>query len=138
MKFFKTNKMDKQTINEMEINGKVYVLKDSVKSNQPAVSCSGLKAVLIRSVHAGVHFGYLKSKEDTLAGRVVVLLKTRRVWYWKGAASLSQMAVDGVNCPNECKFTVELEENEITNVIEILPLTEKAFENLKSVKVWKM
>lgn len=128
--------MTKVKVDELTIEGVVYVPKDSVQ--KLAQSCDGLKAVLIRSVHSGVHFGFLKSKEDTLAGRVVTLAKSRRVWYWKGAASLSQMSVDGVNCPNDCKFSVEVDNIEVINVIEILDLTEKAFENLKNVKVWKM
>lgn len=95
------------------------------------------KPVLIRSYAAGVHFGILKSEEFTLAGKVVVLENTRRVWYWSGAATLSQMALEGVKNPNSCKFSVEIAENEIVNVIETLPLTATAFENLKNVPVWK-
>lgn len=128
--------MTKVKVDELVIDGVTYVPKETAQ--KLAQSCSGLQAVLIRSVHSGVHFGFLKSKEDTAAGRIVTLAKSRRVWYWKGAASLSQMAVDGVNCPNDCKFTVEVETIEVTNVIEVLPLTEKAHENLKNVKVWKM
>ena len=93
--------------------------------------------VLIRSYAAGVHFGILKSEEFTPSGKVVVLSNTRRVWYWSGAASLSQMALEGVKNPNACKFTVEIDENEIVNVIDTLPLTPTAFENLKNVPVWK-
>lgn len=127
--------MTKVKVDELTIDGTVYVPKDSVQKE--ARSTCGKQAVLIRSVHSGVHFGFLEKKEDTLAGRIVTLINARRVWYWKGAASLSQMALEGVNCPSECKFTVEIESIEVTNVIEILPLTEKAFNNLKNVPVWK-
>lgn len=95
------------------------------------------KSVLIRSRDAGVHFGTLVSEEFTPSGKVVVLKDTRRVWYWSGAASLSQMALEGVKNPNACKFSVEIAENEIVNVIETMPLTKTAFANLQSVPAWK-
>lgn len=125
-------------INEIEVNGVKYVPKDSINENKLACeNTDGLKPVLIRSYAAGVHFGYLKSEEFTLSGKVVTLINSRRVWYWKGAASLSQMALEGVKNPDECKFSVINELNEVVGVIETIPLTEKAFINLSKVAVWK-
>lgn len=124
-----------QKINELTINGTTYVPKDSVLPTTPVVD--GMKAVLIRSYAAGVHFGFLKSEKFTEAGKVVVLVNTRRAWYWDGAASLSQMAMEGVTKPQNCKFSVVVNENEIVNVIETIPLTEKAFDNLSKVDIWK-
>ena len=95
------------------------------------------KFVLVRSKYAGVHFGEVKSEKFTEAGKVVVLTNTRRVWYWDGAASLSQMAVDGVLNPSSCKFSMPVESNEIVDVIETIPLTEKAIDNLYKVAIWK-
>ena len=94
--------------------------------------------VLIRATNAGVHFGILASEEFTPAGKVAVLIATRRVWYWSGAASLSQMANEGVKNPGGCKFSVEVPQNEIVGVIETIPLTPEAYENLKNVPEWKM
>ena len=118
-------------VDELVIDGVTYVPKESV------VNTEGLIPVLIRSYAAGVHFGYLKKEDFTLSGKVVTLVNTRRVWYWDGAASLSQMALEGVNKPENCKFSVEVQSNEIVNVVETLPLTEKAFINLSKVAVWK-
>lgn len=125
----------KVKVDELTIEGVVYVPKDSIA--KMAESVDGLKPVLIRSYAAGVHFGLLKKEEFTPSGKVVVLVKTRRVWYWDGAASLSQMAEEGVKKPGNCKFSVEVSEIEIVNVIETIALTEKAYENLKSVQVWR-
>lgn len=124
-------------INEVEVNGVKYVRKDSVTASQLAPAVDGKPCVLVRSYGAGVHFGYLENEEFTPSGKVVTLSRTRRVWYWDGAASLSQMALEGVNKPENCKFSVELESNEIVNVIETIPLTEKAMLNLYKVAVWK-
>lgn len=130
--------MSKTTINEIEVNGIKYVPKDSISESKHKTSCDGLKYVLIRSYAAGVHIGYLKDEKFTQSGKVVTLLNTRRVWYWSGAASLSQLALEGSSKPSECKITVELDSNEIVNVIETIPLSEKAFTNLINIKTWKM
>lgn len=124
-------------LNEVELNGVKYVRKDSVDSNAMASTHEGLKCVLVRSYAAGVHFGYLKDEKFTEAGKVVTLINTRRVWSWDGAASLSQMALEGVSKPGSCKFSVEIASNEIVNVIETIPLTEKAQNNLYKVAVWR-
>ena len=122
-------------IEEITIDGEIYVPKVSVKSN--TIAHDGLKPVLIRADRAGVHFGFLKSEAFTPSGKVVTLVKTRRVYYWDGAATLSQMALEGVSKPGNCKFTVEISENEIVGVIETLPLTDIAYTNLNSVGVWR-
>jgi len=122
----------------IKIDDVEYIRKDSINESKQAVNVDGLKGVLIRSYAAGVHFGYLKDEKFTSSGKVVTLLNTRRVFYWEGAASLSQMALEGVSKPKTCKFSVQLDSNEIVNVIETIPLTEKALLNLYGVAVWKV
>lgn len=58
------------------------------------------KYVIIRTRSAGVFAGVLKSYK---AGEAI-LNNARRIWYWSGAASLSQLAVDGTSKPHECRF----------------------------------
>lgn len=121
---------------EIELDGEIYVRKSSLKSE--AKDLNGMRCVLVRSYAAGVHFGYLKSTEHTLAGTLVTLVDTRRVYSWQGAATLSQMALEGVKKPDGCKFSVVIPENTIQNCIEIIPISEQAWESLKSVAVWKI
>ena len=121
---------------EITIDGIEYVRKDSVCQN--ADENDGMRAVIIRSYAAGVHFGYLKSTEHTLAGTLCTLVNTRRVYSWQGAATLSQMALEGVKSPENCKFSVVLPENTIQNCIEIIPISSQAWECLNNVKVWKI
>lgn len=92
------------------------------------------RKVIIRSDRAGVFFGTLVAKEGT----EVELENCRRIWYWDGAASISQLAVDGTAKPDNCKFTVTVSEIIITDVIEIIPCTEKAIKSIESVKVWQI
>ena len=90
--------------------------------------------VIVRTYSAGVFAGYLESRK----GKEVKLSNARRLWYWDGAASLSQLAVDGVSKPENCKFPVEVPIVELMEAIEILPASEKAKNSIASVKIWKM
>lgn len=121
-----------QEVKEISINGKLYVLKN--EADVPAETFEGMKYVIVRTRSAGVFAGYLASRD----GSEAVVKKARRLWYWSGAASLSQLAVDGVKKPDECKFPVEVEEILLTEVIEILSVTEKAKQSIDGVKVWKV
>ena len=51
------------------------------------------KHCIVRTQSAGVFAGTLQSRE----GQEVTLTDARRLWYWDGAASLSQLAVSGVS-----------------------------------------
>lgn len=89
--------------------------------------------VIVRGDRSGVFFGTLISR----SGQEVKLADCRRLWYWSGAASISQIAVDGVSNPSECKFTVSVPQIEILDAIEVIPCTDKAINNIESVWVWK-
>lgn len=109
---------------EIVVNGKTYIEKQIDVSYE---------YVIIRTYSAGVHSGYLKERN----GKEVTLTNSRRIWYWDGAASLSQMAVDGVSKPENCKFAVVLPEIILTETIEIIPCSEKAKKCIEGVKEWK-
>lgn len=91
------------------------------------------KKVLIRGNRSGVEFGVLVSQN----GSEVTLKNARRIWYWDGAASLSQLAKDGTSIPSNCKFTVFVDSITILDAIEIIPCTDKAVKSIEEVKVWK-
>lgn len=95
------------------------------------------KKVIIRANRAGVFFGTLKDKQNTPAGVEVKLENSRRIWYWRGAASLSQLATEGVKNPNDCKFSVVVPSHMVEDVIEIIPCSEEAIKNIESVQVWR-
>lgn len=69
-------------------------------------------------------------------GREVKLENCRRLWYWDGAASISQLAINGTTNPCECKFTVTVPEIEILDAIEIIPCSKEAIKSIESVAVW--
>lgn len=89
--------------------------------------------VIVRTTSAGVFAGTLERR----VGKEVDLSNARRLWYWKGAASLSQLAMEGVNAPTECKFPPEVTSVTLTEAIEIIPCTEAARASIASVKPWR-
>ena len=91
------------------------------------------KYVVVRCDRAGVFAGTLAERN----GREVTLTDCRRIWHWDGAASISQLAVDGTVAPDRCQFTVVVDEIALLEAIEIIPCTEKAEAAIKGVKVWK-
>lgn len=92
------------------------------------------KKVIIRGDRSGVFFGTLAEKN----GREVKLTNCRRLWYWSGAASLSQIAMEGVKKPSECKFTIAVSEIVILDTIEIIACSAAATKNIEAVREWKV
>lgn len=88
---------------------------------------------IIRADRAGVFFGKIKERN----GSEVTMTDVRRLWFWDGAASLSQLATEGVKAPRNCKFTVYVPEMTILGVIEIIPCSTIAEDSIKGVSVWK-
>lgn len=92
--------------------------------------------VLVRDHRAGIFAGTLIgiNKNDR---KNIVLKDVRKLWYWNGAAAIEQLAVDGVSKPNDCKFTVETERQELFDCVQIIKATDKAKDNIKSVPAWR-
>lgn len=114
--------MEPYKMDKIEINGEIYV-----KENK---SLSDYK--IVRTYSAGVFAGYVESRQ----GQEVVMRNARRLWYWDGASSLSQLAMEGTNKPDNCKFPCAVDKVELLDVIEILDVTEKAKKSIDGVEVW--
>ena len=86
---------------------------------------------VVRTAKAGVFAGRIVRRD----GAEIEMADARRLWFWAGAASLSQLAVKGVSRPAECKFPVAVDVT-LLGVIEILPMTGEAWESVSAVPVW--
>lgn len=120
----------KTEINELEINGEVYVKKSA--QQKMSTSQAGLPRVIVAAGIGGIHYGYLKSRK----GQEVVLSMARRIQYWNGAASITEMASRGVSKPKDCRFSAPIQEITLLTAVEILPVSEKAANVLDGVDIW--
>ena len=91
------------------------------------------KYCIVRTYSAGVFAGIIES----LQGKEAIVTDARRLWYWSGAASLSQLAIDGVTRPDQCKFPEAVYQVYLSEVIEVIPCTEKAIDSIGGVAAWK-
>ena len=91
------------------------------------------KTCIVRTYSAGVFLGTVKQRN----GKEVLLENARRLWFWSGAASLSQLALDGTSDAKKCKFPAPVAEVLLTEAIEIIPATEDAIASIAAVPVWK-
>lgn len=87
---------------------------------------------IVRCHLAGVFYGEIKSRSD----HEVVMTNVRKVWYWDGACAVEELATHGTTCPENCKFTVKIDEMTILNPIQIIPCTEKAVASLEKAHEW--
>ena len=88
---------------------------------------------IVRSARAGVFAGTVTSRN----GQEVTMTNARRIWYWDGAASLSQLAISGASRPENCKFPAAVPNVMLMEVVEILPTTASAEKFIKGVEEWK-
>lgn len=91
------------------------------------------KICMVRTYSAGVFFGMIESRD----GKEVTMSNARRIWYWSGAASLSQLATEGTSDPKNCKFPASVPSVLLTEAIEIIPATEAAIASIAAVPVWR-
>ena len=88
--------------------------------------------VIVRTYSAGCHAGTLVARD----GREVELTGARRLWFWSGAASLSELASRGTSKPDKCKFPGSLDRLVLTEAIEILGTTQAAQDSIGRVEPW--
>ncbi len=89
---------------------------------------------IVRGDRSGVFFGNIAKRE----GKEVTMRNVRRLWYWDGAASISQLAQEGTRSPENCKFTLIVDEAIILDCIEIDKCTSKAVKSISGVKAWRI
>jgi hypothetical protein len=115
----------------MMIDDVKYVREDSIKATPPL---NADNYVIIRTKDAGVHAGYLISRD----GNEAVLEQSRRIWYWKGAASLSELAMKGSAIPSQCKVPCAVAKIILIGVIEVIPCSQVAREQIEGMAKWTM
>lgn len=125
--------MSKETnIETISINWVEYIKASDIPKN--ADKLDWMEYVIVRTYSAWVFIWYLQER----LWKEVVLRKARRIWYWSGANSLSQLAVEWSYKKSECKIAMEVDKIYLTEAIEIIPVTEVAKNNINSIAIWKV
>lgn len=89
---------------------------------------------IVRCDRSGVFYGEIERRD----GQNITMRNARCLWRWYGAASILQMALEGVKQPENCKFTVTVDSLEVLDAIEIIPCTDAAVKSIEAVKPWKV
>jgi hypothetical protein len=82
--------------------------------------------VVIRTYSAGVHCGILKESNGT----AVILTDARRIWRWRGANTLHEISLYGIDM-GYSRISEPVASILITQVIEAIPCTPTAEKNLR-------
>lgn len=118
------------------IDGTEYVIKET--EHEPAANLDGLGYVIVRSESAGVFAGYFVSATPDANGtETVVLRNCRRIWCWYGAASISQVAIDGFD-QTRSKVPEAVALCRIAKVKETCSVTEKARLCIQGTPPWRV
>ena len=72
--------------------------------------------VIVRTYSAGVHYGTLVKR----VGKEVELADARRIWYWRGANTLHEISLTGLDHKGS-KVSKPVESITLTEAIEIIP-----------------
>lgn len=76
---------------------------------------------IIRTYSAGVHVGTLKSHD----GKTVVLTDASRIWRWRGANTLHELALHGP-AQEWTRISERVPEITLTEAIELIPVQPEA------------
>ena len=114
------------------IDGEEFVKADELK----AELVDGMEFKIVRTYSAGVFAGYIEEVSEN--GKRVVIRKAIRLHAWQGAASLSQMAMEGTNKPSGCRFAMAVDKVSVSECIELLDCTLQAQKSIEGAKSWKV
>lgn len=127
-------KWNRNALTDWQRNGKAKIprrMESGRKEDNMKIDTN--KYYIVRGDRSGVFFGRINYQD----GKEVQMNDVRCIWYWGGAASIVELAHNGVKYPENCKFTVTVEELTIIDAIEIIPCTEEATAIIKAVEEWK-
>ena len=107
-------------------------METKVTKQKAAKTKPTARRVIVRTQSAGAFAGELISR----VGQEVMLGNARRLWYWQGASSLSELATRGTSKPNGCKFPAPVSRVELLQAIEILDVSPDAWASIVAVPIW--
>lgn len=82
--------------------------------------------VVVRTFSAGVHCGELAAQD----GKSVTLINARRIWRWRGANTLHELALNGAD-EKWTRISEPVAAIDLTEAIEVIGCTAEARNNLQ-------
>lgn len=115
---------------ELVINGTTYVPKGSESVALAKPNIKGLEYCIIRTYSAGVWAGWIDTKKISLCQEV---FEARRLWRFWSEFTLSALAKEGMKKgkEKENKYAMPVERVILTQIIEVIPCTEKAMKQIQ-------
>ena len=92
------------------------------------------KICIVRGGYSGVYFGKIVSFKN----QEVVIENCRQIHYWEGACSCVDLATIGSTKIDECRITRKVDSITLTDVISVIPMTQKAIKILSEAKTWSV
>lgn len=86
---------------------------------------------IVRTFASGVHLGTVAHVENGGQFSRCTLKDARRIRYWYGARSLSEVAIDGITTAKS-QVHINVPEHFIEDAIEFIPVTESAITSIES------
>jgi ferredoxin-fold anticodon binding domain-containing protein len=114
--------IDNLTLGEIKQLTQLFNSNIETKNNNPMIG----KYCVVRTYSAGVHIGTV----EAISGTEVLLKNARRIWSWKGAFTLSEVAKNGINSDSRISETVD--EILLTQAIELIPATNIAIKKFEA------
>jgi hypothetical protein len=90
---------------------------------------------VIRAYRAGVWAGTVEAWDGA---EKVTLTNARRIWYWSGAATLSELAERGTSKPRDCKFPAAVRRVVVLDACEIIEASDAGRASIEAVPVWSV
>ena len=103
--------------------------KPTTKKPATKKMASKKPAVIVRTYSAGVHYGHLVSR----TGKEVKLTGSRRIHYWTGALSCSELATRGPGAGSRIGDPISVT---LTEAIEIIDCATIAAQAIESFARW--
>lgn len=91
------------------------------------------KKIIARIDRAGVFHGTLYNKD----GETTTMTDVRRIYYWQGALSVTDMSVTGVTSGSKISLPAKRVEFETAKVIELIECTDEASKSIEEIEPWK-
>lgn len=87
------------------------------------------KFCILRTYSAGVHMGIVAELCSSAGGTSAIVHDCRRLWSWTKAFTLNEISQEGAS--EESRISNAVPEILLTEVIEVIPCSEKATANLR-------